>query len=182
MKPNAKWGLRHAPILLSALALLLAVAALVGAPAAMARYAAMGTGKASVQVAGWHPEIQLGETEIRLSPDNTLADNKTKKQTFTVLNNSDVTADFTIMLEHLGGPHNEASFRLSPPTPVAPLSTGLPEILGFRNLKMGNSDSTVRLAPGETADFEIEFQYHQYQAQNDKIRTYSITCYAVQVD
>jgi len=170
------------PLILSALALLLAVAAVWAAPAAVAKYATAGQGRGSVQVAGWNPVIMLGTGEIRLSPFNTAANNATKKQIFEVWNNSDVTADFTIMVEHRGGWHSEISFRSSPPTPVYPLSTGLPEVIGFVNYLTGDSNPTVRLAPGGMAAFEIEFQYKLYDNPNDVTRTYSVVCYAVQVD
>jgi len=167
------------PLILSALALLLAVAAVWAAPAAVAKYAAMGQGTAPVQVAGWNVGILgvdgdpivggiriFNTTTLVLKPDDV------KTKTFTVYNGSDVTADITIVLERVDGDIAPTDFSKQAPVP-------LPYSFPFSGTP---GPHAWRFAPYETRQVSIDFWHDEDKENHLKNFTYKIVFYAVQVD
>ena len=194
MKSKAKRGAGYAPLIISALALLLAVAAVWTAPLAVSKYASMGWGRASVQVAGWNPELIGHPHSGKAFPVELILRNKSGENIgikhFTIRNNGDVTADFTIVMEYVDVAPNDPAFLTTKmwqtfdPTSL----TMQMQIRNYTPNPQGGatandlSDLSWRLPPGASVDFEIEFQYYQSMNTFSKVHTYRIYGSAVQVD
>jgi hypothetical protein len=178
---------RRRPGIIPLAALALALAFVLTTPLAMSKYYAIATTTpVSASVAKWSPAFSINPASDNIIYRNSALVEGTESRTFSITNDSDVTADITIRVVASAEPGTPVSAS-SPSEEIAQNTLGALDRL-LLTPATGVSlqgTNTWRFAPGATGNFTLQLHVTAQPSESTTIgwyREYKVCANAVQVN